>query len=201
MSLVLFFVVNGYYVRSPYFYLDPFVQFANKGYITKFVVTSYTPAIPGSPGTPASATIVATINTILNSVPASTTVTINWIDTATPQSQNYTGTFIISTYTGTYNIYIYSVDPILPHIVNGSGFYIIQIIPQGTISNYIVSNYIPTNATITATGSSFVFEKPQQYSFSYGNNDDNNGGSNMSGRVSSLIARYHPNLLPVVKVV
>ena len=144
-------VVNGYYVRSPYFYLDPFVQFANKGYITKFVVTSYTPAIPGSPGTPASATIVATINTIIDSVPASTTVTINWTDTATPQSQNYTGTFIISTYTGTYNIYIYSVDPILPHIVNGGGFYIIQIIPQGIILNYIVSNYTPTNATITAT--------------------------------------------------
>ena len=43
------------------------------------------------------------------------------------------------------------MDPILPHIVNGGGFYIIQIIPQGIILNYIVSNYTPTNATITAT--------------------------------------------------
>jgi hypothetical protein len=57
----------------------------------------------------------------------------------------------------------------------------------GTVSS-IASNTsltLTANAAITATGSSFVFEKPQQYSFSYGNNDDNGGGSNMSGRVSS----------------
>jgi hypothetical protein len=57
----------------------------------------------------------------------------------------------------------------------------------GTVSA-IASNTsltLTANAAITATGSSFVFEKPQQYSFSYGNIDDNGGGSNMSGRVSS----------------
>ena len=57
----------------------------------------------------------------------------------------------------------------------------------GTVSA-IASNTsltLEANAAITATGSSFVFEKPQQYSFSYGNDDDNGGGSNMSGRVSS----------------
>ena len=57
----------------------------------------------------------------------------------------------------------------------------------GTVSA-IASNTsltLAANAAITATGSSFVFEKPQQYSFSYGNIDNEGGGSNMSGRVSS----------------
>ena len=57
----------------------------------------------------------------------------------------------------------------------------------GTVSA-IASNTsltLTANAAITATGSSFVFEKPQQFSYSYGNDDDNGGGSNMSGRVSS----------------
>jgi hypothetical protein len=57
----------------------------------------------------------------------------------------------------------------------------------GTVSA-IASNTsltLTANAAITATGSSFVFEKPQQFSYSYGNVDDNGGGSNMSGRVSS----------------
>ena len=57
----------------------------------------------------------------------------------------------------------------------------------GTVSA-IASNTsltLAANAAITATGSSFVFEKPQQYSFSYGNIDNDGGGSNMSGRVSS----------------
>jgi hypothetical protein len=57
----------------------------------------------------------------------------------------------------------------------------------GTVSA-IASNTsltLTANAAITATGSSFVFEKPQQFSYSYGNDEDNGGGSNMSGRVSS----------------
>jgi hypothetical protein len=57
----------------------------------------------------------------------------------------------------------------------------------GTVSA-IASNTsltLTANAAITATGSSFVFEKPQQYSFSYGNLNADGGGSNMSGRVSS----------------
>lgn len=57
----------------------------------------------------------------------------------------------------------------------------------GTVSS-IASNTsltLVSNAAITATGSSFVFEKPQQYSFSYGNENAVNSGSNMRGRVSS----------------
>lgn len=57
----------------------------------------------------------------------------------------------------------------------------------GTVSS-IASNTsltLTSNAAITATGSSFVFEKPQQYSFSYGNETNVNSGSNMRGRVSS----------------
>ena len=56
----------------------------------------------------------------------------------------------------------------------------------GTVSD-IASNTsltLAANAAITATGSSFVFEKPQQYSFSYGAEDATNNGSNMRGRVS-----------------
>ena len=56
----------------------------------------------------------------------------------------------------------------------------------GTVSA-IASNTsltLAANAAITATGSSFVFEKPQQYSFSYGAEDATNSGSNMRGRVS-----------------
>ena len=44
---------------------------------------------------------------------------------------------------------------------------------------------LTANAAITATGSSFLFEKPQQFSYSYGNEDNVNSGSNMRGRVSS----------------
>ena len=57
----------------------------------------------------------------------------------------------------------------------------------GTVSA-IASNTsltLTANAAATVSGSSFVFEKPQQYSFSYGNVNDSGGGSNMSGRVSS----------------
>jgi hypothetical protein len=57
----------------------------------------------------------------------------------------------------------------------------------GTVSA-IASNTsltLTANAAITATGSSFVFEKPQQFSYSYGNLNADGGGSNMSGRVSS----------------
>jgi hypothetical protein len=44
---------------------------------------------------------------------------------------------------------------------------------------------ISTNSAITATGSSFIFEKPQQYSFSYGNQHSNgNGNNNLRGYVS-----------------
>jgi hypothetical protein len=57
----------------------------------------------------------------------------------------------------------------------------------GTVSS-IASNTsltLTANAAITATGSSFVFEKPQQFSYSYGNETAVNSGSNMRGRVSS----------------
>jgi len=56
----------------------------------------------------------------------------------------------------------------------------------GTVSA-IASNTsltLTANAAITATGSSFLFEKPQQFSYSYGNEDNVNSGSNMRGRVS-----------------
>jgi hypothetical protein len=44
---------------------------------------------------------------------------------------------------------------------------------------------ISTNAAITATGSSFVFEKPQQYSYSYGNQTSQGSGNiNLRGYVS-----------------
>ena len=44
---------------------------------------------------------------------------------------------------------------------------------------------LSANASITATGSSFVFEKPQQYSYSYGNQtSQNNGNTNLRGYVS-----------------
>jgi len=57
----------------------------------------------------------------------------------------------------------------------------------GTVSS-IASNTsltLTANAAITATGSSFLFEKPQQFSYSYGNETAVNSGSNMRGRVSS----------------
>lgn len=42
-----------------------------------------------------------------------------------------------------------------------------------------------TNASITATGSSFVFEKPQQFSYSYGNQTSQGSGNiNLRGYVS-----------------
>jgi hypothetical protein len=44
---------------------------------------------------------------------------------------------------------------------------------------------LSVNASITATGSSFVFEKPQQYSYSYGvQTSDGNGNANLRGYVS-----------------
>jgi len=44
---------------------------------------------------------------------------------------------------------------------------------------------LSTNASITATGSSFVFEKPQQYSYSYGNQTSQGSGNiNLRGYVS-----------------
>ena len=44
---------------------------------------------------------------------------------------------------------------------------------------------LSTNASITATGSSFIFEKPQQYSFSYGNESAQGGGNtNLRGYIS-----------------
>jgi hypothetical protein len=57
----------------------------------------------------------------------------------------------------------------------------------GTVSS-IASNTsltLTANAAITATGSSFVFEKPQQFSYSYGNETNVSSGSNMRGRVSN----------------
>jgi hypothetical protein len=57
----------------------------------------------------------------------------------------------------------------------------------GTVSS-IASNTsltLTANAAITATGSSFLFEKPQQFSYSYGNETALGSGSNMRGRVSS----------------
>ena len=57
----------------------------------------------------------------------------------------------------------------------------------GTVSA-IASNTsltLTANAAATVSGSSFVFEKPQQFSFSYGNVNNTGSGSNMRGRVSN----------------
>jgi hypothetical protein len=43
---------------------------------------------------------------------------------------------------------------------------------------------IQSNAAITATGSSFVFQKPQQFSYSYGNEDAGSGSLNQRGYIS-----------------
>lgn len=63
----------------------------------------------------------------------------------------------------------------------------------GTVSA-IASNTsltLTANAAITATGSSFVFEKPQQYSLTIGNENTQGGGSNIIRRVSdSAITSY-----------
>ena len=54
---------------------------------------------------------------------------------------------------------------------------------------------IQSNAAITATGSSFIFEKPQQFSYSIGcETGDGNGNRNIRGYISDkAIVNYSPN--------
>ena len=54
---------------------------------------------------------------------------------------------------------------------------------------------LQSNAAITATGSSFVFEKPQQFSYSIGcQTGDGNGNANIRGYISdNAIVNYSPN--------
>lgn len=73
----------------------------------------------------------------------------------------------------------------------------------GTVSS-IASNTsltLTTNAAITATGSSFVFEKPQQYSFSYGNENAVNSGANMRGRVANSAITSFTSTTPTLQAV
>ncbi len=73
----------------------------------------------------------------------------------------------------------------------------------GTVSS-IASNTsltLTSNAAITATGSSFVFEKPQQYSFSYGAVNATNSGSEMRGRVSNSAITSFTATTPALQAV
>jgi hypothetical protein len=73
----------------------------------------------------------------------------------------------------------------------------------GTVSS-ISSNTslsLTGNAAITVTGSSFVFEKPQQFSFSYGNENNVNSGSNMRGRVSDSAITSFTATTPTLQAV
>jgi hypothetical protein len=57
----------------------------------------------------------------------------------------------------------------------------------GTVSNAASGTALTlvANAAITVAGSSFVFEKPQQYSMAYGAQTGQNTGTNARGRFSS----------------
>ncbi len=73
----------------------------------------------------------------------------------------------------------------------------------GTVSS-IASNTsltLTANAAFTATGSSFVFEKPQQFSFSYGNVNNTGSGSNMRGRVSDSAITSFTATTPALQAV
>lgn len=61
---------------------------------------------------------------------------------------------------------------------------------------------ISTNAAITATGSSFVFEKPQQYSYSYGNQTSQGSGNiNLRGYVSDNAIISFTSTTPTLQTV
>ena len=61
---------------------------------------------------------------------------------------------------------------------------------------------ISTNAAITATGSSFVFEKPQQYSYSYGNQTAQGSGNiNLRGYVSDNAIISFTSTIPTLQTV
>lgn len=61
---------------------------------------------------------------------------------------------------------------------------------------------ISTNAAITATGSSFVFVKPQQYSYSYGNQtSQGNGNINLRGYVSDNAVVSFTSTTPTLQTV
>jgi hypothetical protein len=98
---------------------------------------------------------------------------INGVGTITSSTAN-------ATVTGVGTSFLQQLSPL--DIIYSTGYTRI-----GTVSA-IASNTsltLTANAAATVSGSSFVFEKPQQYSFSYGNVNNDGGGSNMSGRVSS----------------
>ena len=61
---------------------------------------------------------------------------------------------------------------------------------------------LQSNAALTATGSSFVFEKPQQFSFSYGNEDASASGSlNQRGYISDSAAIGFSAATPTLQTV
>ena len=61
---------------------------------------------------------------------------------------------------------------------------------------------LQSNAAITATGSSFVFEKPQQFSYSYGNlNGNGSGNIDMRGRVSDSAITSFTATTPTLQAV
>jgi hypothetical protein len=98
---------------------------------------------------------------------------INGIGTITSSTAN-------ATVTGVGTSFLQQLSPL--DIIYSTGYTLI-----GTVSA-IASNTsltLTANAAATVSGSNFVFEKPQQYSYSYGNEDNVNSGSNMRGRVSS----------------
>jgi hypothetical protein len=66
--------------------------------------------------------------------------------------------------------------------IYNQGYQLVGIVSSITSNTSLL---LSANASITATGSSFVFEKPQQYSYSYGvQTSDGNGNANLRGYVS-----------------
>jgi hypothetical protein len=66
--------------------------------------------------------------------------------------------------------------------IYNQGYQLVGIVSSITSNTSLL---LSANASITATGSSFIFEKPQQYSYSYGNQTSNgNGNNNLRGYVS-----------------
>ena len=73
----------------------------------------------------------------------------------------------------------------------------------GTVSS-VASNTSLTlvaNAAITVAGSSFVFEKPQQYSMAYGAEDGQNSGTNARGRFSDSAITSFTAPTPAIQAV
>lgn len=62
------------------------------------------------------------------------------------------------------------------------GYQLVGIVSSITSNTALL---LSTNASITATGSSFIFEKPQQFSYAYGNESSQNSGNiNLRGYIS-----------------